>query len=190
MKRSKARKWEVFESERVYHTPIFDLHRRASTHPERGRRDFFVLDLPSWVNIIPLTPNNDVVMVKQFRHGIGGFTLEIPGGMVDPEDPDPAFAARREMQEESGYDSEIILPLGKVHPNPAIQPNFCYTFLARDVRRVRKPHHNPDGSEETEVIKVPLAKVKDLIASGRISHALVIAAFSFFHVYNPPPRRR
>jgi ADP-ribose pyrophosphatase len=182
----KARKWRTLASERVYHTPIFDLHRRQSAHPRRGQRDFYVLEAPPWVNIIPLTREREVVMVRQYRHGVSDFTLEIPGGMIDPEDQNPAKAARREMVEECGYDSELIVPLGKVHPNPAIQPNFCYSFLARNVRRIGEPDPNVDGSEETEVVTVPLAKVKGLIASGKITHALVIAAFSFFHVYNPP----
>lgn len=190
MARPKVRRWDTLNSERVYSTPIFDLHRHQRSHPRRGRHDFYVLEAPPWVNIIPLTAAGEVVMVRQFRHGVGDFTLEIPGGMVDPEDESPLSAARREMREESGYDSERIVELGRVHPNPAIQPNFCYSFLARDVRRVARPHL--DGSEETEVVTVPLDDVKRLIASGEISHALVIAAFSFFHVYNPPrkPRRR
>ena len=108
-------------------------------------------------------------MVRQFRHGIGGFTLEIPGGMIDPEDLNPAVAGRREMQEECGYDSDDIVPLGRVHPNPAIQPNFCYSFLARNVKQVREPRSNPDGSEETEVVTVLLKSVKELIASGKIN---------------------
>ena len=186
----KARKWRTLASERVYATPIFDLHRRRSEHPKRGERDFFVIDPADWVNIIPVTAEREVVMVRQFRHGIGAFTLEIPGGMIDPEDPNPAAAGRREMQEECGFDSEEIIPLGRVHPNPAIQPNFCYSFLARNAKRVRKPHANPDGSEETEVVTVPLNGVKELIATGKITHALVIAAFSFLDVYNPPPRPR
>lgn len=180
----KIRKWDTVRSDRVYHTPIFDLHRRRSVHPGRGERDFFILEAPAWVNIIPLTAGDEVVMVRQFRHGISGFTLEIPGGMVDPDDSDPMAAARREMQEETGYDSAAIAELGCVHPNPAIQPNFCYSFLARGVRRVGDPQL--DGTEETEVVRVPLTQVKELIASGKITHALVIAAFSFFHVYNPP----
>ena len=184
----KARKWRTLATERVFSTPIFDLHRRRSVHTRRGERDFFVIDPTDWVNIIPLTAKREVIMVRQFRHGIAGFTLEIPGGMIDPEDRNPAAAGRREMQEECGYDSDDIVPLGRVHPNPAIQPNFCYSFLARNVKQVREPHSNPDGSEETEVVTVPLKSVKQLIASGKITHALVIAAFSFFDLYNPPPR--
>jgi ADP-ribose pyrophosphatase len=186
----KARKWRTLATERVYATPIFDLHRRRSAHPKRGERDFFVIDPSDWVNIIPVTAKREVVMVRQFRHGIGAFTLEIPGGMIDPGDESPATAGRREMREECGYDTEDIVPLGRVHPNPAIQHNFCYSFLARNVKKVGKPHANPGGSEETEVILVPLKSVKELIAGEKITHALVIAAFSFLDVYNPPPASR
>jgi ADP-ribose pyrophosphatase len=186
----KARKWRMLETERVYSTPIFDIHRRKSAHPRRGERNFFVLEAPGWVNIIPLTRSRDVIFVRQFRHGVSAFTLEIPGGMIDPEDPTPAYAAAREMREECGYDSDDIVALGRVHPNPAIQPNFCYSFLARNVHKVGEPRHIQDSSEETEVVTVPLKDVPTLIATGKITHALVIAAFSFFHVYNPPPRSR
>lgn len=183
---AKAHKWQTLDSERVYTTPIFDLHRRRSSHPSRGERHFYILDAPAWVNIIPLTEAGEVVMVLQYRHGISDFTLEIPGGMVDPVDPNPAEAARREMLEETGYDAKIVVPLGSVNPNPAIQPNLCYSFYAPDAHPVALPHANPDGSEETEVVLVPLTEIGNLIASGKISHALVIAAFSFFHIYNPP----
>src|SRR5213080_622971 len=115
------RKWRTIETSAVYQTPIFHLHRRRSSHPRRGEHDFFILEAPPWVNIIPLTRRNEVVMVRQFRHGIGASTLEIPGGMVDPEDDTPMTAARRELIEETGYDSDDITALGWVHPNPAIQ---------------------------------------------------------------------
>jgi ADP-ribose pyrophosphatase len=176
------------ESRAVYRTRIFDLHHHRRHHHRRGHHDFYVLNAPDWINIIPLTEDGNVVMVRQFRHGTEDFTLEIPGGMVDPEDPSPMHAARREMREESGYDSDDIIELGKVHPNPAIQGNYCHTFLARGVRP--GPKIELDTTEETEVILVPLASIKDLIKSGEITHALVIAAFSFLHAYNPPPEFR
>lgn len=145
-----------------------------------------MLEAPDWVNIIPLTAENEVVMVRQFRQGTRNFTLEIPGGMVDPTDRNPKAAARREMLEETGYDSRDIVPLGKVHPNPAIQDNVCHSFVAHGVRRAVQP--KLDSNEETEVVTVPLSRIKSLIASGKITHALVITAFSFLQLYNSPNR--
>jgi len=180
----RIQKWLTVETRTVYCTPIFDLHRRRSAHPHRGQKDFFILEAPNWVNIIPLTDKEEVVMVRQFRHGIEDFTVELPGGMVDPDDHDPRDAARREMIEESGYDSDEIIELGRVHPNPAIQANSCYSYLARGVHKVMKPV--PTGAEETQVVLVPLREIPKMIASEKILHALTISAFSFFHVYNPP----
>ena len=184
----KPRKWRTLKSDIAYRTPIFDLHRRRSTHSRRGERDFFILDAPNWVNIIPLTNSGEVVMIRQWRHGISGFTLEVPGGMVDAEDPSPMHAARREMIEETGFDSDTIVELGKVHPNPAIQGNICFSFLADKVHQVERVVSI--GDEETEVVLVPMREIRGLIASGKVMHALTIAAFSFLHVYNPPPKRR
>lgn len=179
-------KWKTLSSRRVYATPIFDLlcHRRQ--HRTRGPHDFYVLSAPDWINIIPLTPEGDVVMVRQYRHGIEDLTLEVPGGMVDPDDAHPMAAARREMVEESGYDSDQIVELGKVHPNPAILGNYCHSFLARDVRQVGEPVQH--GSEETEVVRIPLARIREMIAGGEIMHALTITAFSFFQFYNSARR--
>jgi 8-oxo-dGTP pyrophosphatase MutT (NUDIX family) len=95
--------------------------------------------------------------------------------MVDPEDASPLVAARREMIEESGYDSHRIEPLGSIAPNPAIQSNRCHSFVAYDV----EPRHATsfDSTEETEVVLAPLAGIPDLIRAGQITHALVVVAF-------------
>lgn len=182
----KVGKWEIVNRERLVTTPIFNLSRHRSRHPSRGTRDFYVVDAPAWVNIIPLTAEGRIVFIRQWRHGISDLTLEIPGGMVDPGET-PKAAARREMREECGYDSRRIVSLGRVHPNPAIQPNWCYTFLALDARPSGDPE--PEADEEIEVVMVAEKRVGGLIASGKITHALVIAGFALFDLYNNKRRR-
>jgi 8-oxo-dGTP pyrophosphatase MutT (NUDIX family) len=95
--------------------------------------------------------------------------------MVDPHDPSPLIAARREMVEESGFDSDRVEALGVIHPNPAIQANRCHSFVAHDVERRHEPTF--DSTEETEVVRVPLSQIPELIRSGDITHALVVVAF-------------
>jgi ADP-ribose pyrophosphatase len=172
----KIKPWQRLDTEMVYTCRVFSLRRDRSRSPRTGSdHDFFILDACEWVNVVPLTPDQRVVMVRQYRHGIGDFTLEIPGGMVDDEDASPLFAGRREMVEETGWDSERLIDLGAVHPNPAIQGNRLHTFVALDVENRHETHF--DTTEETEVELVPLDAIPRLVASGLITHALVISAF-------------
>ena len=174
--KSRIKRWRRLQSETVYTCRVFSLRRDRSRSPRTGaEHDFFVLDAGDWVNIVPITPDDEVVLIRQYRHGIGDFTLEVPGGMVDPTDRSPLEAARREMLEETGYDSDEVVALGHIHPNPAIQGNRCHSFLARNVVRKREPSF--DTTEEAEVVLVPLGAIPDIVRSGRISHALVVVAF-------------
>lgn len=178
----KIKPWKRLDTEMVYTCRIFSLRRDRSVSPRTGsEHDFFILDACDWVNILPLTRDGRVVMVRQYRHGVGDFTLEIPGGMVDDEDPSPLIAARREMVEETGWDSENVIELGAVHPNPAIQGNLLHTFAALNVEDLHETHF--DTTEETEVELVPLEDVPGLVASGVISHALVVSAFYLFDLW-------
>jgi 8-oxo-dGTP pyrophosphatase MutT (NUDIX family) len=168
--------WERLSAELVYECRIFSLRRdRSRFSRDNVEHEFHVLESPDWVNIVPITPDRHVVMVRQFRHGVRDYTLEVPGGMVDPEDPSPIVAARREMIEETGFDSDRVEPLGVVHPNPAIQANRCHSFVAHEVTCQHVPTF--DTTEETEVVLVPLARVPELMRRGTISHALVVVAF-------------
>ncbi len=172
----RIQKWTRLVSETVYTCRIFSLRKDRNRSPRDGRtHDFYVLESSDWVNIIPVTPDEQVVLIHQYRHGIDQITLEIPGGMVDPHDPSPLHAARREMQEETGFDSDDIVPLGVIHPYPAIQSNRCHTFLARDAVKRFNPHF--DTTEEAEVTLVPLSNIPALIRQQAISHALVVVAF-------------
>ena len=182
---SKLKPWQRLDSETVYSCRIFSLQKNRSRSPRTNEEhDFFVLDSGDWVNIIPVTAGGRVVLIRQYRHGTNDMTLEIPGGMVDREDPSPLHAARREMQEETGYDSEDIIPLGAIHPNPAIQGNRCHSFLARNVEKRFEPSF--DTTEETEVTLAPLASIPDLIRQGHITHALVVVAFHWYDLLKRP----
>ncbi|MEA2624079.1 MAG: ADP-ribose pyrophosphatase [Candidatus Binatota bacterium] len=173
---SPIRPWEAVEAAIKYDCRLFSIRERRARSPRTGElHDFWVIESCDWVNVIPITPDGDVVMVRQYRHGISESTLEVPGGMVDPEDESPLEAARRELQEETGYASDEVTPLGWIHPNPATQNNRCYTFLARGAERRYDVRF--EGTEETEVVLVPLAEIPELIQNGRISHALVVVAF-------------
>ncbi|MGA2332608.1 MAG: NUDIX hydrolase [Syntrophales bacterium] len=176
--------WTIISSHVDKSYRVFNLrHDRARSPRTSETHDFYVLESPSWVNIIPLTPMKEVVLIRQYRFGIRDMTLEIPGGLMEPSDS-PEEAARRELREETGYREETLIPLGTVHPNPAIQNNLCYTFLAENVFPVGQLIQ--DEREDIEVVLQPLSEIPRLIREGAISHALVIAAFYRFYMeYRP-----
>jgi len=136
--------------------------------------DFYIIDTSDWINVIPITADQQVVMVRQYRHGSRLVTLEIPGGMVDLGET-PKEAASRELLEETGYQAGEWQKMGVVSPNPAIFTNRCYTFLARNVEKVSEPM--PDQTEDIEVALIPIADVPELIRKGEIDHAIVVGAF-------------
>jgi ADP-ribose pyrophosphatase len=178
------RPWKVITSTRDASYRVFSIRTDRASSPRTGKEhDFFILESSSWVNVIPLTPQNEVVLVRQYRHGIQGVTLEIPGGLVEDSDS-PEEAAGRELYEETGYRASEMIPLGSVHTNPAIQNNECYTFLARDV--FLGGGQSQDEKEDIEVVRRPLSEIPNLIRNGEITHSLVLAAFyRFFVEYQP-----
>ncbi len=176
--------WKVVSSHQDRSYRVFSLRTDRAISPRTGKEhSFFILESTSWVNIIPLTSDGRVVMVRQYRHGTGEVTLEIPGGLVEDGDT-PETAAMRELVEETGYTVDKVAGLGYVQPNPAIQNNRCYSFVARDVRLTRE--QSQDEKEDIEVVLKPLSDIPKAIRKGEITHALVLAAFYRFYMEYEP----
>ena len=170
--------WKLKKSEALNDYRIFKTRRDIRMSPITGREhDFFVIESPDWVNIVALTEDEEIIFINQFRHGISRPTLEIPGGMVD-DGENPAESARRELLEETGYTSDNFKEIGKVHPNPAIFNNTCYTFLASSAKKVCDPKF--EGTEDIENVLHPASRIDELIKKGKITHSIVINALHFY----------
>ena len=171
----KPKPWRRTGFERLQRCGIFDLDRVRFEPPDGGPEEpFYIIDAPAWINVIPITADDRVLMIRQYRWGTEELTLEIPGGMCDPGES-PLTAAHRELREETGHVAGEMRELGWVHPNPAIQNNRCHSYLARDVVEVGAPQ--PDPNESFEQISVPLSEIPGLIRERKITHALVVTAF-------------
>jgi len=173
--------WPVLTSQKEMETRIFTLRTDTARNPRNGsEHSFHVLESPDWVNIIALTPAQEIVLIRQYRFGSQEVSLEIPGGLIDPGET-PNEAALRELREETGFappSPENIQEIGLVRPNPAILNNTCYTFLVEDAA--------PSGQlslEDGEAISVelrPVGELPALISQGLIDHALVLNALFWY----------
>jgi len=171
-------RWQKLRTEPHAKTRIFDVTRAIYRHPHRSKeQDFFVINAPDWVNVVALTPEHRLVLVRQFRYGINEFSLEIPGGVMDAGE-DAVTAGLRELREETGYVGTGARLLGSVHPNPAMQSNRCHLVLVEQARPEAKLDWDPD--EEFEIMTRPVDEVYALAQSGGITHAMVLDALLLF----------
>jgi 8-oxo-dGTP pyrophosphatase MutT (NUDIX family) len=138
------------------------------------------LHFPDWVLTLALTPRQEVVMVRQYRHGTEQVCLELPGGLVDPDDASPELSARRELLEETGFTVSNIRLIGECYPQPAILSNRCFFYLAEGA--VKSQQQNMDAGEDIEILTIPLDKIRTKIENKEIDHGMVLLAFYFFRM--------
>ncbi len=179
--------WQTVSSKKIAECKIFDVKETLAASKvgssKTGR--FYTLNCGPWVNIIAITEQQQLILVRQYRHGIEELTLEIPGGSIDSTDVNPQVAAMRELREETGYVADRWSLLGKNHPNPALQDNVCYTYLAEDARWIEEPKFDGTGTERITIQYANIADIGSLVKDGTITHALVITAFHFLMLYRP-----
>jgi 8-oxo-dGTP pyrophosphatase MutT (NUDIX family) len=171
-------RWEKLDRASRLQTPVFDVIGQRYRHPaRRTEREFVVIDAPDWVNVVALTPDEQLVLVRQFRYGIDEFSLEIPGGVMEPGE-DPVAAGLRELREETGFGGGTARLIGTVRPNPAIQSNRCHFVYVEGA--VNSHALEWDTDEEIQVTLAPVESVLALAHSGGIVHSLVLNALMFF----------
>jgi 8-oxo-dGTP pyrophosphatase MutT (NUDIX family) len=162
--------WTRKSIETVGSFRVFDVQRSEVIAPD-GRpvpHPIYTFACPTWCNVLAITEADEAVLIWQYRHGTDAMSLEMPGGVAEPNEA-PVETARRELREESGYDATSFEPLATVHPNPSLQGNVLHTFLARGARLAGATHF--DAAEECEVALVPVSELARLVDEGRITHS-------------------
>ena len=168
--------WDVLSDEREADCRIFEVRRLRCRHPDGREGEFFVLDTSDWVNVVALTPDEELILVRQHRFASGELSWEVPGGVIDPGEG-PVEAAVRELREETGFVGEKVRIIGSCRPNPAILRNRCHFVLVEGARLTTETAFDPN--EELETRLLPLAEAASWAKKGRIEHALSLDALYY-----------
>jgi len=161
---------------------VFTVRADQKISPRTSQpHDFFIIDCVNWVNVIAVTPDHQLVMIEQFRHGSNTVELEIPGGTMDVTDGSAVATAVRELREETGYEGDNPRVIGEIFPNPAIMSNTCYTVLVENCQ-LRHPVEM-DSGEDLITRLVPVSQAPELVAQGKIRHSLVVVGLYYFELW-------
>ncbi len=173
--------WERLADAAVDHFRVFRVRRTRYRHArDRREGEFVIIEANDWVNVLALTDDGRMLLVRQFRFGIHDFTLEIPGGVIETGE-DPVAAGVRELREETGYAGRSARLLAQVRPNPAIQANVCHIVLVEGCVRVGETQFDPN--EEIELSLLPIDEVVAKAERGEIKHSLVVDALFYLRAW-------
>lgn len=169
-------RWKILKSQILLQTGFFRLRSDECELPDgRVMPRYYVFEFPDWVNVVAITADGNMVLVRQHRHGAEEDFLEIPGGSTHPGGKeDPRLAGERELLEETGYSAKEWIYCGFQYPNPALQTNRLHTYIALDCAKTAEPELDPFEDLQTELMEV--GQVFELLRKGEIKHSLIASS--------------
>lgn len=179
MSEMKNMDWKVLSSEYLFRRPWLTARRDVCQLPDgRINDEYYVLEYPTWINVVAVTRDGEMVLVRQYRHGLGRTCFEIVAGCVE-EGEDPMDAAKRELLEETGYSGGEWQETLVFSCNASAMNNLSHSFLAIGVEKTATQHL--DACEDIEVYTFPQEKVKEMLLRGEFMQASMVAPlYKFF----------
>ena len=163
---------DMIDKKIVLSTRIFDVEEVSFKTDQTTSKRMYRIACADWANVLGLTIDKKAILIRQPRPGSMKYVLETPGGMIDANEKDATMAAARELEEETGFTSQRILPLGTFNPNPALMTNRIHYFLALGCHLNPYRTHFPDAEEQIQTELVDAATLNSLVRTGQIDHAL------------------
>jgi 8-oxo-dGTP pyrophosphatase MutT (NUDIX family) len=166
--------WKVLSTKYVYENKWLHVKADSCMLPD-GRiiEPYFVVELPDFCNMVVVTEGERVVLVRQYRYPVNQTTYELPGGVIEKNE-DPALAAVREMEEETGYTSTEVEYLFKAAANPALNANTAYFYLAKNAVKLKAT--NFDALEDIDVVSFSKDEFIQLLKENKLQHGVQIGA--------------
>ncbi len=175
--------WQQLASEYIFKETWFNLRKDKVLKGNGDAMDrYYVFEFTDWVTVLPLTTDNRIILVKQYRYALGSFSLELPGGIMDSHETDPLHTAARELREETGYEATALIKTAEIAPNPATHNNRMHCYVATGCQLMHAT--SLDENEELELVLVSMEELKNMLARNEILQSLHVSSifYSLMHL--------
>lgn len=164
--------WKINKSNKVQ-VDRFGITIDDVVLPNGENKSFSYLEFAKGVCILPITNDQQVLCLKQYRHSLKSWQWELPAGMIDVSDAEPLETAKRELEEETGYTANHWLELGSFFPSPGSTNEEIFLFAAAGLTATEQRLEN---SEQIELHELSMGELKNLVINGDMKHGAALAA--------------